>query len=138
MALQTYATPAELADYPVEDAGPSGTAAAMGALLWRASRQVDRVILAATYAVDEDGAATEAAIIEALRLATCEQACYLVATGAENGINPGYHSVQIGSVNLTRGYSSAGSGAEESKFSREAFTILQLAGLTGQAPLSVA
>jgi len=120
----SYANTQDFYDWTGPD-GPRPTSLVQ--LLRRASRAVDRALLAKVYDV------TDATVIEALMQATCEQAAFYEATGMADGINPGYHSVQIGSVNLTRGYSSAGSSANDDKLSAQAFAILQLAGLTGGA-----
>lgn len=109
--------------------GPNGPRpTSLPQLLRRCSTDVNRVTRATVF--DR----TDADVLAALRDATCEQAMYRDTTGQPDGINPGYHSVQIGSVNLTRGYSGAGSGANDDKFSPQAFVILQDAGLTGGAP----
>lgn len=137
MTLQAYATAAEFADYPVAGVGDRGLSETeLGALLWRASRDVDRALVAAVYQVDDDGAATEASVIEALRFATCEQADWRIESGQSSGVSAtGIHSYAIGRVQITRGYTGRGSSAESDRFSPQAYAILQAYGLTGQAPI---
>lgn len=119
----SYATSADYAAY-TDAAPPSGIAA----LLRRCSRQVDRILLTSVYD------ATDTDVIAALRDATCEQAVYHRARGNSAGIATGYSSVAIGSVKLDKGAQASGSQPE---FSPDAFTILQLAGLTGGEVLTL-
>jgi hypothetical protein len=118
----SYATVAQWIDYTGET--PPANAAL---LLRRASRDIDGVLIAATYD------AADADVILALQQATIEQALYGLDQGWENGIPGGYQSVSIGSVSLSRG-ASAGGTSTPAEISGQAFTILQLAGLTGMAP----
>jgi len=112
-------------------ASPSSRPANLVTLLRRCSRAIDRALLTSIY--DQ----TDAAVVTALKEATVEQAEWAEANGWSEGINAGYHSVQIGSVNLTRGYTGQGSAAVVGQeLSPTAFTILQLAGLTGHAPIT--
>lgn len=122
----SYANTQDFYDITGDD-GPRPDSLAQ--LLVRASRDVDRTLLTAVYDI------TDAATLTALKEATVEQAAWRIENGQETGINAGYHSVQIGSVNLTRGYTGQGSAAVVgTEFSPQAFVILQLAGLTGHAP----
>jgi len=130
MALEAYSTVEQFSDYPVAGSGDRGlTEVEAGGLLWRASRDVDRALLTAVYdATDEDTAT-------ALQQATCEQADWRIAQGQENGIGAGgVHSVSIATVQISKGYTGSGSAAMRDMFSPQAYTILQLAGLIGQAP----
>jgi hypothetical protein len=117
-----YATPADWDAYPA-GARPAN----LTLLLVRCSRQVDAVLVAAVYD------ATDADVLVALRDATIEQVLYCLANGWSDGIPAGYEEVQIGSARLKRGAGSATAGGSPASFSSEAFTILQLAGLTGHA-----
>lgn len=96
-------------------------------LLRRASLDVDKQLLGASY--DDD----DADVLAALAQATCEQVAYCLSQGWTDGIPAGYDEVSIGSVRLKRGSGAAGE-ARPAPFGTEAYTILQLAGLTGHAP----
>jgi hypothetical protein len=125
-----YATVADLAAWLSPAAAPSDAQKRLD----RASLVVDEMLLTAVYAVNDDGLPTEAAVIAALRDATCAQAEYAGATGDPASVGPaGYGSVQIGSVRLTRAQSGAGSPTP-GRYSPTAWSILQRAGLTGQQP----
>lgn len=128
--LTAYATAEQYDAYPVAGSGDRGlTAVEIGGLLWRASRDVDRITLTAVYdPTDED-------IARALMQATCEQADWRIAQGQESGIGAGgVHSVSIATVQISRGYTGSGSAAMRDMFSPQAYTILQLAGLISNAP----
>lgn len=118
--MATYATVEELTAAMLPRTPPANAEQ----LLRRASRQVDRILLTSVYD------AADADVIQALSDATCEQVLYQLGIGNSAGIEGGYSSVAIGSVKLDKG-SSGGGGNGDSRFSPEAFTILQLAGLTG-------
>lgn len=127
-----YATEAEY-----EDELGAGTAPAnIDRLLTLASRDVDAALIAAVYDV-EDGVATDAAVITALREATIEQVAYYLDSGDETGTGGSqtYADVQIGSVRLGRPQTGgAGGGSAGRPLAPHARTVLQLAGLTGQEP----
>lgn len=132
----SHATTAQFYAYTGDD-GPRP--AALSLLLRRASLDVNRVLVTAVYTLtDADPNDAMRTIADVLADATCEQACYRIENGQESGINAGYHSVAIGSVNLTRGYTGAGSGAEGDKFSPQAWQILVDAGLTAQPAYTTA
>lgn len=76
-----YATEADLTAYPVTV--PASASAAL--LLTRASRDVDRALLTAVYDVDAAGDPTDAAVIAALRDATCEQVAGYIDAGDYTG-----------------------------------------------------
>ncbi|GAA0638236.1 hypothetical protein GCM10010174_70110 [Kutzneria viridogrisea] len=77
-------------------------------LLTRASEVIDQVLLSAVYATDDNGMPTDAAVIEALRNATCQQAVWwLQNPGVESGQANQYQSVSIGSVSLSKGSGSS-------------------------------
>ncbi|GAA3441059.1 hypothetical protein [Planomonospora venezuelensis] len=111
----------------------------IGLLLARASRLVDQALLCAVYDVDDDGVATEAAVLTALEEATIEQVHAWVAVG-EDGTNATaeYGDVAIGSVRLGRRSSSggAGGGSAATRLAPQAAMVLAQAGLTGQSPYS--
>lgn len=118
-----YATVDDLAAAMTPRTPPANAAQ----LLTRASRQVDRNLLTAVYD------ATDPDVITALKEATCEQVIYQLGIGNSAGIESGYQQVSILSVSLSKAQPAGGSNGD-SRFSPEAFTILQLAGLTGQDP----
>ncbi|MEU4225807.1 hypothetical protein AB0F17_16055 [Nonomuraea sp. NPDC026600] len=127
-----YATSAE---YEAE-LGAGTAPANIERLLTLASRDVDAALIAAVYNV-EDGAATDAAVITALKEATIEQAAYCLDTGDETGTGGSltYTSVSIGSVALSRPQSGgAGGGSAARPLAPQARSVLQLAGLTGHEP----
>lgn len=127
MTGTSYATPAQWAAYPGVSAGDVPANAAL--LLLRASRQIDALLISATYPV------ADAIAVDALQRAAIEQAMYGIEQGWTNGVPGGYASVAIGSVKLDRG---PGGGVSDRgavpEVGTQAFTILQLAGLTGMAP----
>ncbi|WP_101788651.1 hypothetical protein [Nonomuraea indica] len=106
-------------------------------LLTRASRAVDRALLAAVYDVDDPD------VVTALRDATCEQVAAWVEAGETGtGASAEYGDVQIGSVRLargTRGSSNGGAGGGGSAATRlapQAWAVLQQARLTGHEPFT--
>lgn len=108
----------------------------IGRLLTLASRDVDAALISAVYDV-EDGEATDAAVIVALKEATIEQAAYYLDTGDTTGTGgmAVYTSVSIGSVALARPQTGgAGGGSAARPLAPQAFSVLQLAGLTGHEP----
>jgi hypothetical protein len=125
---RSYATVAEL----TEQLGFTPARAEL--LLVRASRDVDRALLCAVY----DPA--DPAVMEALRQATCEQVAGMLDSGDLTGTGsaPPTSSFSIGKVSVVRGGQGAGgSAAQASKIGPlwpQAWTILQLAGLTGHGP----
>ncbi|HEY9476479.1 MAG TPA: hypothetical protein VIS06_21845 [Mycobacteriales bacterium] len=132
MAGPVYAVETDLADsvyLPKGVTAPTGTEATR--LLTRASRRVDRLLLPAVYDVDDTGAPTDPAVIEAVRDATCAQAAWWLETGDESGAAGQYQSVGIGSVNLTR----RTSDDQDDTTSPDAVDVLTQAGLFTQGPV---
>lgn len=126
---RSYATSGDLADY-LQDTPPDSA----DRMLARATEIIDRILMTARYATDADGEPTDADVIAALKKATCAQAAWWINTGDETGIAGQYQSVSIGSVSLTRGYSSKGSAAGESaRISPDVWAALAEGGLTGHA-----
>jgi hypothetical protein len=126
-----YATEAEY-----EDETGTTAPANIGRLLTLASRDVDAALIAAVYDV-EDGAATDAAVVTALKEATIEQAAYWLDTGDTTGTGgiAAYGDVQIGSVRLGRpSTGGTGGGSAARPLAPQALAVLQLAGLTGHEP----
>lgn len=126
----TYATSQQYADY-TGSAGPAN----LPLLLRRASRNVDAALLTAVYSLTDTG--TDGRLISvSLADATIEQVSFLLEIGYANGLPGNVQSVTIGSVQIGRGYSSAGGGSNDLPFSDVAWQILQRAGLTGHAALT--
>ena len=121
---RVYATTTDYANY-LRSACPPGARAALA----RASAAVDDMLLTAVYDVDSDGMPTDAAVIAALREATCVQAQDARAARAAAA-----GSFSIGSVSVTR--SAPQTVREEDYRSPRALAVLQRAGLTGHAPWS--
>jgi hypothetical protein len=123
-----YATEAELTAYPVTV--PAGASAAL--LLTRASRDVDRALLCATYD------AADADVIAALRDATIEQVAGMIAAGdlTGTGATQPTGGFTIGKLSVQRG-GAAGASKQAEKINGlwpQAWQVLQTAGLTGQGP----
>jgi hypothetical protein len=108
-------------------------------LLDRASRDVDRAIQSAVYAVDDDGLPIESTIARALQEATLEQVAYNLEAGNKTGIR---HDLQsgvpsggsAGDISLSRGPSVGGATGDLPWLADQADWILRQAGLRGQAP----
>jgi len=121
----TYATSTDYAELP----GVTSIPANINLLLWQASRETDDVLLTALYDP------TDAAVKVALARATCEQVRWHLARGETTGLPSGYQSVTIGSVQLGRGYTSAGGESDSMLYSPIAWAVLVEAGLTGKGPI---
>lgn len=127
--MRVYATEAEYAAWLGLDEAPAGAVQA----LRTASLRVDELLIGAVYPV-EDGLPTEQVHIDALRDATCAQAAHAKASGVgDQGDAPVYSEVQIGSAKLKRATAQELPGAG-GKYSDEAWSILQLAGLVPAEP----
>jgi len=103
-------------------------------LLDRASRDIDRVLMCSNYNT------ADSAVLTALQQATLEQVAWRLECGDVNGIR---HDVQsgvasgpgAGSVTLSRTGNPIGAATSGTPFlGDQAWTVLQQAGLTGQAP----
>lgn len=108
-------------------------------LLVRASRRVDTALIGAVYPVDTvTKLPTEAAHIEALRDAVCEQVRWWDETGdaTGSGASEQWSAVSIGNVRLARYVGEAGGSrpASGSGLSPDAMDILRLAGLLPISP----
>ncbi len=129
-AGRVYATPGELVAYTGE-LPPDGARR----LLLRASRLVEALTRCAVYDVDADGLPTDALVAAAFRDACCAQVVWFEETGDSTGAGAQYQSVSIGSVSLTRGYTSGGpaTGAEQ-RYAPDAIAVLSRVGLCGNRP----
>lgn len=127
-----YATPEEY------EAEIGSAPANIGRLLTLASRDVDAALLTAVYEVDADtGLPVKAEYVTALREATIEQAAYYLDTGDTTGTGGQavYTNVSIGSVTLGRPQAGGtGGGSAARPLAPQAFSVLQLAGLTCHEP----
>jgi hypothetical protein len=94
------------------------------ALLRRASLDVNGELVSAVYDV------TDSDVLAALAEATCEQAAFLLANMAADGIQSVFSAVSIGGVALSRNKITL----PPAQFSQQAYQVLQDAGLTGGAP----
>ena len=97
-------------------------------LLTRASRDVDEALLCAVYDP------TDADVITALKDATVEQVAGYVAAGDPAGAGAAPpQSFSIGSLSVQRGQGQSGPDKIGPLY-RQAWLVLQQAGLTGQGP----
>lgn len=133
--MVVHATEAELTAYPVTV--PAGASAAL--LLKRASRDVDRALLCAVYDV-EDGVATDADVLAALRDATIEQVAGMIEAGDLTGTGAAapVSGVTIGRVSVQRQLPGGGAttATRVGPLYPQAWAVLQQAGLTGQGPIT--
>lgn len=119
-----YANTSDYAKY-LRAAPPANSRLALA----KASAAVDDMLLTALYDTDDDGMPTDAAVIAALKEATCVQAQDARAAKAAAA-----GSFSIGSLSVTR--SAPQTVREEDYRSPRAWRVLQRAGLTGHAPWS--
>lgn len=119
--MAVYATVSQLAAWMLPKTPPANAEI----LLRRASRRVDRALLTSIYDPDD------ADVVTALMEATCEEVSVRLTQGQSSLVATGYTDVSIGSVRLSKGSAGSGGGAADDQLCGEAFTILQLAGLTG-------
>ena len=126
---RSYATTTDLANW-LRAAPPLNAQA----LLEGATRFLDTVVLTTSvYDVDTGGLPTKAAVITALRDATCALAAWWHAQGITGeDANSVYTTVSIGSASFTR-TPGAGGAPSDPRMSREAREILAGAGLLGHA-----
>lgn len=119
-----YATSADLAGYV--DTVPANA----DLLLDRASRQIDQALLTSVYDT------ADADVIEALKVATCEQVAGNLAAGVTDGIGAAVPtSFTLGKLSVSRGQGGANPAAQARKVYglwEQAWLVLQQAGLTGQ------
>lgn len=130
-AGRVYATTAQLADHTGEAPAPGSARA-----LLRASREVDKLLRAACYPVDEQGMPTDPRHAEAMAEATCAQVEWWDEIGDERGTGAAAvlaGSAQIGTVRLSGG-SASSSSAGAGGYAPAAVSALRAAGLTGQGP----
>lgn len=97
MRTGAYATAADLSASDFLSSGLTVPADA-ARLLSRASREIDKALVACVYDVDDaTGHPTDADLITALRDATCAQACWWIETGDEAGVASNLDSLGAGS-----------------------------------------
>jgi hypothetical protein len=133
--MPVYATADQLAGF-VPEAVTVPDEPEASRLLAHASEVVDGLLLTAVYDVGDDGAPTDEQVAAALRAAACAQALWWLETGDESGAQAQYQSVSIGSVSLTRGYTSGASATGPAQtISPRAVSILQQASLIMAGPI---
>jgi hypothetical protein len=126
---RVYATTEDYANW-LQAAPPTGSRRALAA----ASRTVDRALLTALYATDDDGYPTDDAIAEALLSATCAQAEHARSVGDPYGLGRvPVQQASIGGASFSRAQS-PGTQATGRDLGPAAYDVLQQAGLTGQEP----
>jgi hypothetical protein len=129
---RVYATRADLVGYaPPSVTVPDEPEATR--VLTRASEDVDDALLTAVYDVDTAGMPTGAAVVEALKLATCAQAVHMLRTGTDDGDDglTAYDSVSIGSITLSGRRDTNTTAGSTSDLDDEAARHLRRAGLGG-------
>lgn len=133
-----YATPQEYADWLHPETAPGTETPPAGAerALRAASGRIDELLISAYYDTDAAGLPTDADVAEALRDATCAQADYQAGIGDKNstGTAGQWGSVKLGSASMARGSTAGGVTKTPSKYSSEAYGILQRAGLIPSEP----
>lgn len=105
-------------------------------LLDRASWDIDRLLRCAVYDVEDE------AIVEALKVATCEQVAYQLeqgnASGIRHGMQPGVPTgSSAGGVDLSRGQSVGGNTSGQPLIADHAFAVLAGVGIRFQGPIAV-
>lgn len=122
---RVYATAQEWTDSPY---GAGAAPDDADARLARASLDVDRMLIGAVYATDSTGMPTDTAVAEALREATIAQAVHVRAQ--ESGTSASVSAIGFGSGSITyAGDGAPGRPGADDRYSPDAATILQLAGL---------
>lgn len=124
----TYATSADLANW-MRDAPPADCER----MLVAATREVDLMLLAARYPVDDLGFPTDPIQRAAVRDAVCELVSWWNDTGDETGAIGIYGSLSAGSISVGRATSGQAKGASV-RVSRQVLDILAGAGLAAQPP----
>lgn len=127
----SYATLADLTAW-------TGSTAVSGddRLLQRASGELDSYLIGVRYTVDGSGNPTDAAVVAALRDATCAQVEWWRATGDELNVDSQWQTVTLGPATMTR-RSGATAGADPStvRIAPRAIDILRVAGLVHRPTL---
>lgn len=127
--MVVHATEAELLAYPVTV--PDGVNIPL--LLLHASRDVDRALFTAFYATDDNGVATDADVLEALKNATIEQAAGKIDAGeAGTTVTPTVTNFTIGklAVQQSAGSTTPDPATKVRGLWPQAWLVLQQAGLT--------
>jgi len=103
-------------------------------VLARASREVDDMLLSATFDVDpETQLPTEQRVLQAVIAATCAQAAWFAVTGDISGAGSARGSISLGPLSIG-GKATTGAGTADSRRSPEALSILRAAGLIPGEP----
>lgn len=125
---RVYASHGDLVDYfPESVTVPDEPEATR--VLTRASERVDIEIRTALYDVDDDGMPTDAAVIEALKLATCAQVLDWTETDDELDMIGRFGSVTAGQITIS-GRGNGSSNGSTPQLCKQAMVHLRLGGLT--------
>lgn len=135
MAQRVFATTADYTKYAEEDF--DGDAGLLEKRLRSASVEVEKLIRAAIYDVDDDGYPTASDVADALAEATCAVVEHWQETDDPRGVEAVQGAVKIGSVSLGTTSSSADTLTAREKLARrigdKALDVLTNAGLAGTA-----
>ncbi|XUM01227.1 hypothetical protein ACQ86F_31605 [Streptomyces venezuelae ATCC 10712] len=126
---RVYATVEQYEEYTGTVPAPAGTAALLG----RASRMLDRLVLRyCLYSVDPAGLPTHPLVAEAFAAAVCAQVAWWGDVGDPSGSDAvGWGSVAIGSVQLGRSVTAvSGEDAPARQLAPEVWDALQSPDLT--------
>lgn len=132
--MASFATQHDFDQSPYSEDDDGETIEASEKVLARASREVDEMLLTATF--DVDPATTlpsDPRILEAVVAATCAQAAWFVVTGDISGAGSAGGSISLGPLSVG-GKSTNGAGTADARRSPEALGILRSAGLIPGEP----
>jgi hypothetical protein len=107
--------------------------AIVSAALRKASKDIDRALIAAVYRTDADGMPQDAVVADTIMRATCAQAEYRVAHMDPAGVKFEYGSSNVGGVSVSR--SPAMTGIAFYPIAPDALSILHVDGVLPAAPL---
>lgn len=129
--IRVYAT---VADYQAATGDQYTLTATVQINLRKASRAVDRAVIAAVYATDPQGYPADAGLIDAFMQATCEQAAFIRDLDDPTGVKARMDNVKVGSLSFVRTKGTAGLALPP--LGPGALEILQLAGVLPVAPFA--
>lgn len=129
--VRVYAT---VSDYQTNTLDTFTTAAKAGLLLRKASMDIDRATMSATYATDPQGYPADAGLLDAFMRATCEQAAFRRDLDDPTGAKARMSSIKVGSLAFTRAPGTA--AMTFVPLGPDALAILQLAQALPGAPFT--
>lgn len=130
--MPVYATEQQLAEWLGLSEPPSGATRA----LRDASLDVDTLLIGAVYAVDEQGAPTDADTIEALQQATLYQTVHgSPELSGGQALKPGMRTVKIGQISYTAATDPTTGRVVADRYAPRAVDTLRLAGLIPARPV---